>query len=226
MMVNLDSGNVQELSSRRYFVPAGKEGLKKILKKSETFIAWAVGEHYDAVIVPLKAFSSKSKKRKLKLLKQYAREHGIDLEAGGYDLSSLAPRRYFFFHREFFRMNEGRRVKAHHFCPTSPGVINLMAREGKKLFLAAGEVKVFHLWPDKGCETTWCSCPTCRAFTPHEQNRIAVNAAADILAVLNPGAVISYYENTGETETDTAPNIPMRRTLFRMEILPEERDFP
>lgn len=206
-------------------MPAGKDGLKKILKKSEAFAAWAAGEHYDAVIIPLKAFSSITKRRKLKLLKQHAGEHGIELEAGGYDLSSLAPRRYFFLHRDFFRMNEGRRVKAHHFCPTSPGVIDLMAREGKKLFLAAGEAKVFHLWPDKGHETTWCSCPTCRAFTPHEQNRIAVNAAADILAALNPGAVISYYENTGEAGAESS-GIPMRKTLFRMETLPEEREFP
>ena len=226
MMAGSESGNVQKPSSRRYFIPAGRAGLKKILKKSEAFAAWAARENYDAIIIPLKTFSSRTKRHKLKLLKQYIGKHSIDLEAGGYDLSSLVPRRHFFLHRDFFCMNEGRRIKTHHFCPTSPGVIALMGREGKKLFLAAGETKVFHLWPDKGHEAAWCSCPTCRAFTPQEQNCIAVNAAADVLAALNPGAVISYFENTGEGDAVPAGNIPMRKTLFRMEMPPEERDFP
>ena len=228
--VNAPSHNKEAglASLRRYFVSMENGELKKILKKSEAFAVWAARQRYDAVIIPLKAFSSRTKRRKLKLLKQYTAEYDIGLEAGGYDLSSLAPRRYFFLHRDFFRMNEGRRIKAHHFCPTNPGLIALLEREGKKLFLAAGDVNVLHLWPDRGYEAVWCSCPSCRAFTPHEQNRIAVNAAADILAALNPGAVISYFENTGEAETDadTAGNIPMRKTLFRIKTLPGERGFP
>jgi hypothetical protein len=113
-------------------------------------------------------------------------------------------------------MEGGKRKKDHHFCPTNPGAIRLAGKEAEKLFRAAGGVKVFHLWSDSGAETAWCSCTTCRAFTPLEQNRIGVNAAADILAALKADAVITFYENS-------APDgkIIMRKNTFRMEKLPE-----
>ena len=117
-------------------------------------------------------------------------------------------------------MEEGRRAKVYHFCPTNPASIRLIAREGLKLFRAAGEIKVFHLWPDKGAESVWCSCPSCRAFTPPEQNRIGVNAAADALATLNPHASVTFFEKPGE-----GGNIPLRKNLFGMEKLPEEKEF-
>jgi len=204
----------------RRFVPAGKETVNRILKKSEAFAAWAARRRYDALIFPLTAFASGNTGRKLRELGKFAGEYDIVLEAGGRDLSSLVPRKYFFFHRDFFRMVEGKRVKAHHFCPTNPGTIRLIGSEGGRLFRAAQEIKIFHLWPDKGEEATWCSCPTCRAFTPAEQNRIGVNTAADILAALNPGAFITYFEKSEE-----GGNIPLRKNLFRMEKLPEEKEF-
>ena len=88
------------------------------------------------------------------------------------------------------------------------------------MFRAAEEIKVFHLWPDKGAETTWCSCPSCRAFTPPEQNRIAVNASADVLSTVNPGAIITYYEKPEE-----GGKIPMRKNLLKMERLPDGKEF-
>ena len=203
----------------RRYVPAGGGTIKRILKKSEAFAAWAARQRYDALIFPLTAFVSGNNGRKLQDLKQAAGEYGITLEAGGWDLSTLVPRKYFFFHRDFFRMEGGRRRKDHHFCPTSPGTIHLMGREGGRLFQAAEGIQVFHLWPDKGAETAWCSCPTCRAFSPSEQNRIGVNAAADVLAAHDPGASITYYEKAGE-----GGNIPLRKNLFRMEKLPEEKE--
>ena len=203
----------------RRFVPAGRKTIKSIFKRSEAFAAWAARQRYDALIFPLAAFASGTSARKLKELKKIAGEYGIAIEAGGRDLSSLVPRRFFFFRRDFFRMEEGRREKAHHFCPTNPGTIRLIGREAGKLFraAAAGEARVFHLWPDKGAEETWCSCPTCRAFTPPEQNRISVNAAADVLAVLSPGASITFFEKTGEMGS-----ISLRQNIFGMETLPDD----
>ena len=203
----------------RRFVPAGKETIKKILKKSEAFAAWAARRRYDALVFPLTAFTSKTTGRKLKELKLAAGEYGIALEAGGRDLSTLVPRKYFFFHRDFFRMEEGRRKKAHHFCPTNPGTIRIIGKEGGKLFQAAEGINVFHLWPDKGAETAWCSCPSCRAFSPPEQNRIGVNTAADVLAAVESGASITYFEKPGE-----GGNIPLRKNLVKLEKLPEEKD--
>jgi hypothetical protein len=202
----------------RRFVPAGMKSVKNILKKGEAFAAWAARRRYDAIVFPLAAFAP-DMRRKLKELKKTAAEYDIALEAGGRDLSSLMPRKFFFLHREFFRMADGKREKAHHFCPTNPGAIRLIGKEGEKMFRAAGETKVFHLWPDKGAETAWCSCPSCRAFTPQEQNRIGVNIAADILAVLEPSSSITYFEKSGE-----GGNISLRKNLVKMERLPEEKE--
>ena len=104
-------------------------------------------------------------------------------------------------------MDSGVRTKQHHFCPTNPQTITRIKEHAAKLFsrampdMAAQEpqaVHVFHLWPDHGHEETWCACPACRAFTPAEQNRIAVNTAADALAELDPEARLSYLELSGE----------------------------
>ena len=203
------------------FVPAGKSGIKKALNSRENFAAWAARNRYDALIFPLWAFASGKTGQKLMRLKESVSTYCIALEAGGHDLSSLLPRKHFVFHRDYFRMEEGKREKEHHFCPTNPGAIALIGREAKKLFRAAGETKVFHLWPDKGAEAAWCSCPTCRAFTTQEQNRIAVNTAADVLAKTSPSALISFLEKPGDGGKSPV-NIPLRKNTFITEKLPQE----
>lgn len=201
----------------RRFIPAGVKAAKSLLRKNGAFAAWAARRRYDALVFPLAAFASAGAGRALGRLRQAAGEYGIALEAGGRDLSSLAPRRYFPLHPDFFRMEGGRRTMARHFCPTSPGAIALIGKVGRRLFRAAGETAVFHLWPDKGAETAWCSCPTCRAFSPREQNRIAVNAAADVLAAVNPAAFLTFYEEEGEENS-----ITLRKNLVKLEKLPAE----
>ena len=197
----------------RRFVPAGKSEVKEFLNKGGIFVEWAARRRYDALVFPLSAYASKSAGRKLEQLRQIAEEYGIVLEAGGRELSSLVPRRYFFLHRDFFRMDEGKRKKDHHFCPTNPDVTRLIAKEGGKLFRFAPETAVIHLWPDKGAETAWCSCPTCRAFSTLEQNRIAINAAADALA--DRKVLISYFEKPGESG-----NIKPRKNTFSVNEIP------
>ena len=219
-------GNAHVTAPWRRFVPAGKKEERFILKRGEAFVTWAARRRYDALIFPLAAFAAKGSARKLDEIKKLASEYGITIEAGGRELSSFVPRRFYLLHRDFFRMEGGKRNNDHHFCPTNPGTIRVIGKEGEKLFRAAADIKVFHLWPDKdtnglnGTNSAWCSCPTCRAFTPAEQYRIGVNAAADILAAVNPDAMITFYE-----KNNNGGNIPLRHNLFKMEKLPEEREF-
>jgi hypothetical protein len=133
-----------------------------------------------------------------------AAQYALFLEAGGWALSLLVPRRYFFRRRECFRMEGGKRIREFNFCPTNPETIRILREEAGKFFRSHPEVRVFHLWPDQGYEKTWCACPSCRAFTPEEQNRIAVNAAADVLLGINPQARLSFYENSDEPGTIAA----------------------
>jgi len=200
--------------STRRFVITNKTELRNALKNSEAFVALAKQNNYEALIFPLAAFASGNTRSKLVHLKQLALKQGIALEAGGWDLSSLLPRWYFFFQRDSFRMEGGRRKKDHHFCPTSLTALKIIEKTGKKLFWAAAGIEVFHLWSDKGAETAWCSCPTCRAFTPQEQNRIAVNAAADVLSAINPNASITYLEKPNEPG-----NVPLRKNIVMLENL-------
>jgi len=204
----------------RRYVPSGKKTVREILKRSEVFIAWAARRRYDAVVFPLAVFGSEITGRKIKQFRHAAGEYGIALEAGGRDLSTLVPRRYYFFHKDFFRMEQGKRIKANHFCPTNPGTMRIIEKEGGKLFRSAHDIRVFHLWPDRGAEDVWCSCPSCRAFSPSEQYRIGVNSAADIMSLVNPGASITYVEKPGE-----GGNIPLRKNLVRIEKLPDEKEY-
>jgi hypothetical protein len=167
-------------------------------------ILWAARNRIDALVIPpeqRRLFFPK----KIEFLKaqgeafcSLADQYALTLEAGGWALSLLVPRRYFFRRRDCFRMEEGKRVKEFNFCPTNPETIGILREEAEKFFRSHADVRVFHLWPDRGHEKTWCACPTCRAFTPEEQNRIAVNTAADVLLRVNPQALLSYYENSDE----------------------------
>jgi hypothetical protein len=137
-----------------------------------------------------------------------AEQYALTIERGGWDLSLLVPRRYFWFNREIFRMDSGKRDRKNNFCPTSPDTLNLIRRRAEKIFRAYPETLVYHLWPDQGHESAWCSCPTCRAFTLEEQGRIAVNAAADVLARINPKGIISFYEHSsGRGDIAVRPNL-------------------
>jgi hypothetical protein len=171
-----------------------------LAKNSVSWLVWAGRNKIDAVVFPLRdesfACSPFGKSSRDALLKT-AEDYAFVIEAGGWDLSLLVPRRLFLSNRELFRMDSGNRKKDYNFCPTSPGTMEVLKKEGGRIFRANPQIDVFHLWPDQGHETAWCSCPACRAFSAEEQNRIAVNTAADILAETAPGAVVSYLENSG-----------------------------
>lgn len=184
-------------------------------KRRERLIIWAARNRYDVLVFPLAAPELKEAGRSSP--RSLALDYDLAVERGGRELSRLLPRRYFWFHRDMFRMERGKRTIRHHFCATNPLTIAVLRKEAERLFRACPGVSVFHLWPDRGHEQTWCSCPSCRAFSPEEQNRIAVNAAAEVLARISMGARLSYYESPHALiDLETWPN------TFKLEYLPEK----
>ena len=141
--------------------------------------------------------------------------HGLRIEAGGSDFSLLLPRRLFSVDRELFRMDQGIRKSDHHFCPTNPKTISIVMENTLKLFTnildKVTTPRLFHLFPDKGYEETWCACPPCRAFSPAEQYLIAVNSAADALAKLDMDAKIAYIDF--DTEPDAEGISPKKNVI-------------
>jgi hypothetical protein len=182
-------------------------------------IKWAATSNYDAIVFPLSEKLSPNNTHK-KLAKKY----DLIIEAGGHELSLLLPRRLFLFNRDLFRMEQGKRKKKHHFCTTNPEVTAIIAESAQDWFsrslAAVTAPRIFHLLPDEKGENIWCACPACRAFTPAEQNIIAVNTAADELTRLDPQAKLSYKDL--DTEPEKTGLLPRRlfmfnRDLFRME---------
>jgi hypothetical protein len=170
------------------------------VKNREAALIWAARNGFDALVFPLREFPLSSR-RGNRTLCTLASLYAMDIEAGGWELSSLVPRRLFFLNRELFRMEEGRRKKEGLFCVTNPKTIAVIQKNAHRLFTNSN-ASIFHLWPDPKIDTRWCSCPNCRAFSPEEQNRIAVNAAADTLLKIKPQAQLSYYEPRDETAAE------------------------
>ena len=191
------------------------------LRDRDMALLWAARNGVDAIVLPFYEQAPNIKKlfqrrgdfqeRALSRLDP----HGFIIEAGGWDLSLLLPRRYFFARRELFRMEAGKRVKSCHFCPTHPDSQRIFRAVIQSFLQRYPKIPVIHLWPERNQEKRWCSCPTCRAFSPEEQNRIAVNAAADIIAQLRPEMRVCYYENS-----DAPLTIAPRSNAFSIKLLP------
>jgi len=150
-------------------------------------------------------------KRYKKLINTY----GLNIEAGGRDLSLLVPKKLFISNRELFRMEQGIRKKDCHFCPTNPQTIQIIAENAHKWFdrilQKVSIPKIIHILPDEGCENTWCSCPACRAFSPAEQYLIAANTVADTLAKFDRDARLCFIDL--DTEPD-AEGISPRKNMI------------
>ena len=177
---------------------------KTSFKKQEKLLQWAARNKVDTVVFSFYYLVKVSRCKKnplpifFKKIIHLAEQYAFIIEWGGWDLPILIPHRYYFFKPDMFRMDQGRRVKDCNFCPSSPQAVAIITKRARKLIQIFPNVKTYHLWPDYGHERNWCSCPSCRAFSIEEQNRIACITVADVLASINPKAQLSYIENSNE----------------------------
>jgi hypothetical protein len=192
-------------------------------KLLEGWIRWAARNNIDGVVFPVPEPTGPLARlvgkpfRFPDSLLALAESYALYIETGGWDLSRFLPRRYFLSNPELFRMEGGRRIKKIHFCATNPDTLAVLRQEAEGIFRQYPGIGVWHLWPERGNEQIWCACPSCRAFSPEEQERIAVNCIADCLGALDPALRVSYHENTGERI-----DISSRPNMFKMATLPGE----
>jgi len=188
-----------EQARKRLFISA-----RTGAREREKTIKLAIENECNTLVFSLNdiVFSGKKNLKYMKLAKKYE----INIEAGGYDLPLLLPKRLFMFNRELFRMFQGKRKNDHHFCPTNPRTTGIIAENARILISRAVQTvtqpRIFHLLPDKGFENIWCQCPACRAFRPYEQYLMAVNTAADIIAEYDKKARLVYIDLDTEPEAE------------------------
>jgi hypothetical protein len=196
--------------------------LEDLGKRGVAWIHWAARNQFDALVVTAENANPSAGKLR-NFLFQYDRRFSeaiesrrFPIEIGGGFLSSLVPRSLFFRKPDLFRMVQGRRRNDRNFCPTNPSTLKILRENAKKMFAQYPEVRVFHLWTDGTLENdalgSWCSCPTCRAFSPDEQALMGLNIAADALAESRSDAWLSYIVSENGIETiEPRPNtFPVR----------------
>ena len=134
-------------------------------------------------------------------------KRGITLEGGGHQMPGLLPRSLFSTHPEYFREVNGRRVKRHNFCPSSPGARQVVRANARKHFLAHPGMAFYHVWPDDLWQHGWCSCRECSGLSPSDQALQAANLVAEVLEGVYPGARLAYlaYHDTMKPPDETHP---------------------
>ncbi|MDR2481588.1 MAG: hypothetical protein LBD07_04765 [Spirochaetaceae bacterium] len=170
-------------------------------KKARNFVQWAARNKIDEIVLSLIAAMNV---KELRTITELAESYHIEMARGGFELSLFVPRRLFIFHKDIFRMNEGRRKRDFNFCPSSSRTQTVIKQNAESFFKRfAGGVKKYYLLPDGGEGDFWCSCHVCRAFTVEEQRFMAVKSAADVLAGIDKNARIVCFSNTRKGQNDT-----------------------
>jgi hypothetical protein len=215
---------------KRFAMPSRAESPELWGCSADKLLLYLTRQGCEALILPFApgagGFFEGLKRKKEAALRQAILEKagsfGIGIEAGGWgSLSSLVPARLFHKDKAMFRMEGGERKNDHLFCPTNPQALQTLKANAKKQF-ATGDgalwpaaVKIFDVWPET-LEEKWCACPACRAFSPTEQNRMACNAAADILAGERPQARLCYREIPSLTAGADLGDVPVRANMFTL----------
>ena len=123
----------------------------------------------------------------------YAHERGLEIEYELHAASFLIPRTLFAEKPEIFRVNEqGERTPELNFCPSSEEAMRLLTENAAALAEALyGSNDDFYFWLDD-CRGSACACEKCRAYTPSEQQMLAVNAMARAVREKKPQARFAY----------------------------------
>lgn len=139
--------------------------------------------------------------------------NGMTLEYGGHKLEDLLPRKLFDSMPEAFRHDGQRRTPDHNLCPSSDDGMRIVRREAAGHFRRHPYVDVFHVWPADIPGGGWCFCERCAGLSPSDQSLLVMNALADVLAEVRPGASLAYLSYH---DTEAPPRIEPRPNVFML----------
>ena len=125
-------------------------------------------------------------------------------------MDKLIPRAPFRRHKDWYRMKEGKRLADHNFCPTTPAALAAVAANAIERIVRFGSVDTVHLHGSGNPQEDWCHCPSCRAFSPQEQELLALNAIADALEAAGLSTTLALPEDRDES-TDPGAIKPRER---------------
>jgi len=78
------------------------------------------------------------------------------------------------------------------------------------LFAQLPEITYFHVWADDLKGGGWCRCDKCTDLPPQDQNVMAMNAVAEVLADVNPDAslaLLAYHDTAQVPDVQPASNL-------------------
>ncbi len=129
-----------------------------------------------------------------------ARSFGMTLELGGHGLPTLLPRTDFAAHPERFPVRGGQRDARYNLNVLDGGALETIKDNARAWFTANPGFDVYHLWPDDLPDGGWCEQAVAAGHSASDQAMIAINAIAEALAEVQPGAELAYlsYHDTEE----------------------------
>lgn len=163
-------------------------GGRDSIRMGSEILEWASRIGFDAVLVLMDAKVSAFQPSPEQLwdrvraqMAETAHRIGISLELGGSCMNKVIPRAPFRRHKEWWRMKNGKRIRDVNFCATNPAALAAVAACAIERIRRLPEAEAIHLHGSGKEGDSWCHCPSCRAFSPAEQELLALNAIADAL---------------------------------------------
>ena len=144
-------------------------------------------------VASIKELLERIKTSEFRALIDYAHTRGVSVEYELHAAGYLLPRELFYTHPEFFRTDEkGNKTNEGNFCISNADALDLVSKCAADLALSLyGSEHRFYFWMDDGhCKE--CHCPKCKAFSPSEQQMIALNAMLKEIKKHIPDASMAY----------------------------------
>lgn len=157
-----------------------------------------------------------------KLLIDYARGLGIEIEYEFHAASYLLPRELFETHPDYFRMDEnGNRTADLNFCVSNEEALNIVVKRAaelaKKLYESTPN---YYFWLDD-VKNKSCKCPKCKTLSPSDQQLTVMNSIISELKKSDKNARLAYL---AYFECIDSPKTVKPANGIFLEYAPIERD--